>query len=109
LQDIDWNNLRKIRNSYGEKEKERMYVPVEQMMVFVAQLIQGIDAIMPKHDREARKYRQGLYSLLAAKFGFEKQKTNRLTPLPEDLTYTDDDYISDEEIELLDDLSEDYS
>jgi hypothetical protein len=98
-----------IKREQAIKEKEQMYVPLDKMMVFAAQLIQGIDAIMPKHDREARKYRQGLYSLLAAKFGFEKQKTNRLTPLPEDLTYTDDDYISDEEIELLDDLSEDYS
>jgi hypothetical protein len=85
----------------------RLYVPLEQMMIFAAQLVQGIDAVMPKHDRTARKYRQGLYSLLAAKFGFEKQKTNRLTPVTDNLPYTEDDFISDEELELLDHLSED--
>lgn len=94
-----------IKREQSIKEKERMYVPLEQMMVFAAQLIQGIDAVMPKHDRQARKYRQGLHSLLAAKFGFEKQKTNRLTPITGNLTYMDDDYISDEEIELLNDLA----
>jgi len=95
-----------IKREQTIKEKERMYVPLEQMLVFGAQLVQGIDAVMPKHDRQARKYRQGLYSFLAPKFGFEKQKTNRLTPLPDDLTYTDDDFISDEEIELMNDLGE---
>jgi len=62
---------------------------------------------MPKHDRTARKYRQALFSLLAPKFGFEVQKTNRLTPMLDNLTDTEDDFISDEEIELWEDLSED--
>lgn len=95
-----------IKQQQAIKEKEQMFVPLEKMLVFGAQLIQGIDAVMPKQDKTARKYRQALFSFLAPKFGFEMNKQSRLTPMPDDLTDTDDDYISDEEIELLDDLAE---
>ncbi len=88
------------------KEKEGMYVSLEKMMVFGAQLVQVIDAALPKHDPAARKYRQALYSFLAPKFGFEQKTHNRLTPMPDELIDTEDDYISDEELELLNDLSE---
>ena len=37
-----------IKRQQAIKEKERMYVPLEQMLVFGAQLIQDIDAVMPK-------------------------------------------------------------
>ena len=63
---------------------------------------------MPKHARTARKHRQALLSLLAPKFGSEVQKSNRMTPMPDDLTDTEADYISEEGLELLNDLSEDY-
>ena len=92
-----------IQQHQAIKEKERMFVPLDQMLVFAAQLIQGIDSAMPKSDKGARKYREALYSVLAPKFGFDKTKTPaKLKPMPED-EQADDDFI---EGELLDESDE---
>lgn len=104
-----------ISRQQAIKEKEKLYVELEKMLVFGATIIQVIDFVMPKGDKLARKYRTALYSALAPKFGFEINKTNKLKQIgdgeisdqPEDNFILDDDaeeiarLENDDELEAL--------